>query len=62
MSVKMSRQEVYKELATLSERIFELSKQLSDFTDMLNEQRKSDIDYIAMMTDVDMDQDQGEDE
>ena len=52
----MTRKEILQELATLSERIFELSKQLSDFADMLNVQRASDIDYIAMETGVELDQ------
>lgn len=54
----MTRSEILKELAALSNRIFELSKQLSNFTDMLNEQRASDIDYIAMEAGIELEQEE----
>lgn len=52
----MSRAEIIKELSTLSQRINDLNKRLSDFTDMRNVQRASDIDYIAMETGVELEQ------
>lgn len=54
----MTREEIMKEISALSERISNLAKQLSDFSEILNEQRASDIDYIAMESGIDLDQDE----
>ena len=54
----MTRKEIMKEISTLSERISNLAKQLSDFAEILNNQRASDIDYIAMETGVELEQDE----
>lgn len=54
----MTRKEIMKEISTLSERINSLAKQLSDFSEILNAQRASDIDYIAMESGIDLDQDE----
>lgn len=58
----MTREEIMRELNALSKRIFSLEKKLSDFTDLRNTQCQSDIDYIAMETGVDLDQEEVEDE
>ena len=52
----MTRKEIMKEISTLSERINSLAKQLSDFSEILNAQRASDIDFIAMETGVELEQ------
>lgn len=54
----MTREEIMKEISTLSERISNLAKQLSDFTEILNNQRASDIDFIAMESGIELEQDE----
>lgn len=52
--------ETRKEISALWDKINELSKQLSDFTSMLNEQKSADIDFIAMETGVELEQEDEE--
>ena len=48
--------EIVKMLNTLSKRIYAVESRQCQFAEMLNERQQSDIDYIALMTDVDLDE------
>lgn len=48
--------EIVKMLNTLSKRIYAVEQRQCQFAEMLNEHQQSDIDYIAFMTDVDLDE------
>ena len=50
-------EEIRKEISALWDKINEITKTLSNFSDIQNAQRESDIDYLAMETGVDLDQD-----
>lgn len=47
---------IAEEVLPLKKRIFELEVKLSEFTEMRHDKNRSDIDYIAMETGVDIDQ------
>ena len=51
-----SDKEILKMIKTLSQRITAVEKKQSDFAEMLNERQQSDIDYIALMSDIDLDE------
>ena len=48
--------DIVKMLNTLSKRIYAVESRQCQFAEMLNERQQSDIDYIALMTDVDLDE------
>ena len=48
--------EIVKMLNTLSKRVYAVESRQCQFAEMLNERQQSDIDYIAFMTDVDLDE------
>lgn len=48
--------EVAMALGRMSEKINDVAKRVDDMMQMLNTQREADIDFIAMETDVDLDQ------
>lgn len=48
--------EILKEISALWDKINEMSKQLSDFSEILNNQRASDIDFIAMESGIELEQ------
>ena len=48
--------EIVKMLNTLSKRVYAVESRQCQFAEMLNEHQQSDIDYIAFMTDVDLDE------
>lgn len=53
----MNREEIYSEIyKPLMAKIMSIEKQLDAFAVMLNTQRASDIDYIAMETGVELEQ------
>ena len=52
----VTREEFFKELAVIKDRLNDVDRKLSDFTDMRNAQRASDIDFIAMETGVELEQ------
>lgn len=52
--------DVRAEISALSERISSLAKQLSDFSEILNNQRASDIDFIAMESGIELEQEDEE--
>lgn len=52
----MDTKDIIMELANLKDRLNAVDKKLSDFADMLNAQRASDIDFIAMETGVELEQ------
>lgn len=56
------RQDMMKELKTNRDLIYEKERSLSEYATMLNERRKADLAYVAMMTDVDMDDEGGDDD
>lgn len=56
------RSDMMKELKTNRDLIYEKERSLSEYATMLNEQRKADLAYVAMMTDVDMDDEGGDDD
>jgi len=56
------RSDMMKELKTNRDLIYEKERELSEYATMLNEQRKADLAYVAMMTDVDMDDEGGDDD
>lgn len=49
--------EVAQAIGALSEKVNEMSQRLDTYAQLLNSQRQSDIDYLAMETGVDLDQD-----
>lgn len=51
--------EIAKALGNMSNKINDLGKRLDDMMVLLNEQRAADIDYIAMETGVEMEQEGG---
>ena len=51
-----------KELVNIKNRLTRVEQQLSAYIDMQNERTRADIDFIAMETDVDLDQDPVEEE
>lgn len=53
----MDKKDFLQEIAALWDKINAITKELSDFSEQLNNMRASDIDYIAMETGVDLDQD-----
>ena len=58
----MKRSEIMQEIKTARDLVYEKERELSEYATMLNEQRKADLAYVAMMTDVDMDEDGDDDE
>lgn len=48
--------EIVKMLNTLSKRIYAVECRQCEFTEMLNERQQSDIDYIAFMSDIDLEE------
>ena len=48
--------EVYNNFSALSKRLSAVERQLSNFTEMLNERQQGDIDYLAMELDVELEQ------
>lgn len=56
------RSDMMKEIKTNRDLIYEKERELSEYATMLNEQRKADLAYVAMMTDVDMDDEGGDDD
>lgn len=50
----MTDQQIYKELAVIKDRLNDVEKRISNYFDDKHEQNKADIDYVAIMTDVDI--------
>ena len=48
--------QIYQAINAVSEKMNDVSKRLDNLINMLNNQRASDIDYIAMEMDIDLDQ------
>ena len=53
----MSLSNTMREIVNLKERMNEMELKMSQFMEMLSNKNRADIDYIAMETDVDLDQD-----
>lgn len=52
----MTKDEKYmKEIANCNKRIYEMQKRLDDFFSELHEKNAADIGYIAMMADIELD-------
>ena len=48
---------VMREIVNIKERLNEIEKRQSDFAELLHNNSRSDIDYMAMELDVNLDQD-----
>ena len=48
---------VMKEIVAIKERLNDIEKRQSDFAELLHSNSRSDIDYMAMELDVNLDQD-----
>ena len=46
--------ELAKEFGTIGRRLNDIEKRLSDFTEMLNQDAQSKIDFIAIQSDIDI--------
>lgn len=51
----MTDREIMQEFKQLRDMIFQTNQCLSQFNDKLHDKDKADIEYVAMMTDVDID-------
>lgn len=52
--------ETAKAINNLAKQMNEIQRQMDAFSSMLSEQNKADIDYLAMMTGIEIDSDEGE--
>ena len=48
--------EIYKAIAAVNEEVYSLNKKLDKIINLFNEQRQADIDYIAMETEIELEQ------
>ena len=46
--------QIYQAISAVSERVNDLNKRLDDYIQALNQNNQADIDYVAMMTDVEI--------
>lgn len=46
--------QIYQAISAVSERVNDLNKRLDNYIQALNQNNRADIDYIAMMTDVEI--------
>ena len=46
--------QIYQAISAVSERVNDLNKRLDDYIQALNQNNRADIDYVAMMTDVEI--------
>lgn len=53
--------QIYQAINAVSERVNDINKRLNDLINMVNNQKQSDIDFIAMETGVELDQEDEED-
>ena len=56
------RKELEAEMAAVRAANYKETTDINRIVDMYNEQRKADLAYVAMMTDVDMDDEGGDDD
>lgn len=55
----MTDKQIKQEFKQLRDMIFQINQQLSQFNDQLHDKDQADIEYVAMMTDVDIDDAKG---
>lgn len=53
------RKELEQEMAAVRAATYKETSEINRIVDMYNEQQKADLEYLAMMTDVDLDDDEG---
>ncbi len=53
----MNTTQIYQAIAAVDGKVNDLSRKLDGFIKMLNGKTQSDVEFVAMMTDVDLDQD-----
>lgn len=46
--------QIYQAISAVSERVNDLNKRLDDYIQALNQNNRADIDYVAMMADVEI--------
>ena len=60
MTTKQLQEQMMKEFKTTREVIYDETKKTSDYADMVAEKAAADTAYLAMMLDVDLDEDEEE--
>ena len=56
----MDTTQIYQAINAVSQKVNDINKRLNNMSNMFNNQRAADIDYIAMETGIDLDQDEKE--
>ena len=56
------RSDVYKDLKTNRDLIYQKEREVSEYAASLDEKTRADLEYLAMMSDIDLDEDGEEDE